>query len=109
MFSGLTELLSFGGGALGIVGIIYFIFRFFLDKKDNEEVVKDLQKETTESIKNKQKEIEELEKESKDLDKKADKVKEKISKTMKDLEKEKEKIKKSDSVEKTLNTIEEEW
>lgn len=110
MFGEMGNLLSYGGGALGIVGIVYFIIRFFLDKDDSEDkVVEQLEKEKQKNIKDTQKEVDKLKKKSDDLEKKQKEVKDKIDKTVDDFKKEKEEINKSDSVEKTVNMIEKEW
>ena len=105
----MCELLAYGGGALGLVGVFFFIIKYFFGKDEDEEIVKGIEKEKEKKIKEHQKEIDKQKKKLDDLDKKSKDIQKKIDDTMEKVKEEKEKIDKSDSVEKTVNMIEKEW
>jgi len=104
------DLLSYGGGALGIIGIFYFVIRFFIDKKDaKDKIIEQNQEEKKEKIKEKQKEIDDKETDLKNLENESKEVKNEINKTVDKYKKEKKDIESSDDVAATVNKIEEEW
>lgn len=110
MLSEMADILSYGGGALGIVGIVYFIIKFFFNSDDRKnEIIEKIKEEGEEKVKERQKEADVLKDVSDEKEKEQEEIKNNIEKTVDDYKKEKEEIDKSDSIENTVNIIEKEW